>query len=132
MCDHTRAKGSTQFRSLFCSLVFDPALTLGQVTSTKAEDRRCAHAPCAQNLMCFGCLVHRLERIAPGGWLVHTRVVQRSETIGLRAGSFEGNAMVVERSRVVERPQLGRPKSVHHSLLLMWGCRMTVTASVTN
>src|SRR5262249_4748083 len=35
MCDHTRAKGSTQFRSLFCSLVFDLELTLGQVTSTK-------------------------------------------------------------------------------------------------
>ena len=35
MCDHTRAKGSTQFRSLFGSLVFDPELTLGQVTSTK-------------------------------------------------------------------------------------------------
>jgi hypothetical protein len=35
MCDPTRAKVITQFRSLFCSLVFDPDLTLGQVTSTK-------------------------------------------------------------------------------------------------
>jgi len=35
MRDHTRAKGSTQFRSLFCSLVFDLEMTLGQVTSTK-------------------------------------------------------------------------------------------------
>jgi len=35
MRDHTFAKVSTQFRSLFCSLVFDPELTLGQVTSTE-------------------------------------------------------------------------------------------------
>src|SRR5262245_58947356 len=35
MCDPTRAKIFTQFRSLFCSLVFDPDPTLGQVTSTK-------------------------------------------------------------------------------------------------
>ena len=35
MCDPTRASVFTQFRSLFCSSVFDPDLTLGQVTSTK-------------------------------------------------------------------------------------------------
>ena len=34
MCDPTRAKAFTQFRSLFCSLVLDPELTLGQVIST--------------------------------------------------------------------------------------------------
>ena len=35
MSEHTSLKAFTQFRSLFCSLVFDPELTLGQVTSTK-------------------------------------------------------------------------------------------------
>ena len=35
MSDPTRAKPSTQFRSLFCSTVFDPDLILGQVLSTK-------------------------------------------------------------------------------------------------
>ena len=35
MSDHTSRKAFTQFRSLFCSLVFDPELTLGQVTSSK-------------------------------------------------------------------------------------------------
>jgi hypothetical protein len=35
MSDHTSGKAFTQFRSLFCSLVFDPELTLGQVTSSK-------------------------------------------------------------------------------------------------
>ena len=35
MSEHTSVKAFTQFRSLFCSLVFDPELTLGQVTSTK-------------------------------------------------------------------------------------------------
>jgi hypothetical protein len=33
MSDHTAGKAFTQFRSVFCSLVFDPELTLGQVTS---------------------------------------------------------------------------------------------------
>ena len=35
MSDHTSVRTFTQFRSLFCSLVFDPELTLGQATSTK-------------------------------------------------------------------------------------------------
>src|SRR3954451_10714690 len=35
MSKHTSVRTFTQFRSLFCSLVFDPELTLGQVTSTK-------------------------------------------------------------------------------------------------
>jgi hypothetical protein len=34
MCDPTRPKAYTQFRSLFCSFVLDPDLTLGQVIST--------------------------------------------------------------------------------------------------
>ena len=34
MSDHTSVRTFTQFRSLFCSLVFDPELTLGQVNST--------------------------------------------------------------------------------------------------
>jgi hypothetical protein len=33
MSDHTAGKAFTQFRSVFCSFVFDPELTLGQVTS---------------------------------------------------------------------------------------------------
>jgi hypothetical protein len=35
MSDPTRAKPSTQFRSLFCSTVFDPNLIIGQILSTK-------------------------------------------------------------------------------------------------
>jgi hypothetical protein len=35
MSDHTSVRTFTQFRSLFCSLVFDPELSLGQVNSTK-------------------------------------------------------------------------------------------------
>jgi hypothetical protein len=35
MSDHISGKAFTQFRSLFSSLVFDPELTLGQVTSSK-------------------------------------------------------------------------------------------------
>ena len=35
MADHTFGKSFTQFRSLLCSLVFDPELTLGQITSSK-------------------------------------------------------------------------------------------------
>jgi hypothetical protein len=35
MCDPTRAKAFTQSWSLFCSLVFDPDLILGQIISTE-------------------------------------------------------------------------------------------------
>ena len=35
MSDPTPAKASTQFRSLFCSLVLDPELVLGKVLSTE-------------------------------------------------------------------------------------------------
>ena len=35
MSDPTRAKPFTQFRSLFCSTVFDPDLILGQILSIK-------------------------------------------------------------------------------------------------
>ena len=35
MSEHTSVRTFTQFRSLFCSLVFDPELSLFQVNSTK-------------------------------------------------------------------------------------------------
>ena len=43
MSEHTSVKAFTQFRSFFCSLVFDPELTLGQVTSDQVDCRgRCS------------------------------------------------------------------------------------------